>query len=719
MDVCEIWDMTVALSIPCEIDKKAVREALGVLLDPKGAHEIRGLKGSNGKLFVRSRMVRSSDLETAVKAVEELSDSNGVYFTLNPVRPTLGDYAAKTGDILSRRHFLVDIDRAKVKGDESMATDQEKEQVFELANRVGDWLLSEGWPAPIMIDSGNGAHLTYRIDLPNDELSRAILSRAIKALAQRFNTVQATIDVKVIDAPRISKLPGTWVRKGTNTPERPWRIARLLYAPPKEQIVTIEQIEALTHQGTVHADEPACTPSPWEMVYESPPDKVASYVQSGINRELAKIVLSNPGNRNNALNEAAFAIGQLVGGKFISRSEAERKLTDAASRTGLSDFEIDRTIESAINAGEQQPRILPVTVMGGQRNGVHPKPAMPTGRKLVRYASDVKPRKVEWLWPNRIPLGKMTTFAGQGGLGKTFVLLDIAARISTGAEWPFAGGECAEPGKVLIISGEDDEEDTLVPRLIELGADLTKIAFLSTDAHDHFSMAALQLLTDVIHIMGDVRMVAIDPPTSYLGGVDDHKNSELRALLTPLKKWCADHRNAIVMNNHVNKNMGPGIDSASRVMGSVAWVNAVRAAHMFAKDKNEKGRVLFVPIKINVARMPKGIAYAIEGQPSGEAKVKWIEEIDQTADEAVEQAKQKPRVVQAREVLVEMFLKQKQWASEDFWLSCRQNGVSVNAVKDFKSIEKWPKCSKSIDPDGKPVWVWSVRQDFDGDSVTR
>ena len=164
---------------------------------------------------------------------------------------------------------------------------------------------------------------------------------------------------------------------------------------------------------------------------------------------------------------------------------------------------------------------------------------LPVGSKLITWASDIKPKKVEWLWPGRIPIGKMTTFAGPGGLGKTFVLLDIATRITRGMAWPYAGGECAEPGKVLFISGEDDEDDTLVPRLIEMGADRTKIAFLSTDAHDNFTMAALKLLTDVVDQIGDVRMVAIDPPTSYLGGVDDHKNSELRALLTPLKTSCA------------------------------------------------------------------------------------------------------------------------------------------------------------------------------------
>ena len=52
------------------------------------------------------------------------------------------------------------------------------------------------------------------------------------------------------------------------------------------------------------------------------------------------------------------------------------------------------------------------------------------------------------------------------------------ARVTKGMDWPDAAGECCTPGQVLFISGEDEADDTLVPRLIEMGADLDKVIFL-------------------------------------------------------------------------------------------------------------------------------------------------------------------------------------------------------------------------------------------------
>lgn len=90
-------------------------------------------------------------------------------------------------------------------------------------------------------------------------------------------------------------------------------------------------------------------------------------------------------------------------------------------------------------------------------------------------ASDVKSENVQWLWPNRIPLGKLTIVAGDPGVGKSFLTLDIASRVSRGRSWP--DGSCATvtPASVLLISAEDDAADTIVPRLEAAAADLGNI----------------------------------------------------------------------------------------------------------------------------------------------------------------------------------------------------------------------------------------------------
>ena len=85
--------------------------------------------------------------------------------------------------------------------------------------------------------------------------------------------------------------------------------------------------------------------------------------------------------------------------------------------------------------------------------------------------SSIQPRAVQWLWKNRIPNGKLVSLSGNPGLGKTLVLIDIAARVSTGAAWP-DGCPGSEPGGVVICSAEDDPHDTLRPRFDSAGADV-------------------------------------------------------------------------------------------------------------------------------------------------------------------------------------------------------------------------------------------------------
>ena len=89
----------------------------------------------------------------------------------------------------------------------------------------------------------------------------------------------------------------------------------------------------------------------------------------------------------------------------------------------------------------------------------------------VRDLSQVAPRAVGWLWPNRVPLGKVTLLAGDPGRGKSLLALDMAARVSRGASWPESGSGCAPLGRTILLSAEDDEADTIRPRFDALGGD--------------------------------------------------------------------------------------------------------------------------------------------------------------------------------------------------------------------------------------------------------
>jgi hypothetical protein len=73
-----------------------------------------------------------------------------------------------------------------------------------------------------------------------------------------------------------------------------------------------------------------------------------------------------------------------------------------------------------------------------------PTQALPEGQSagaLTRCLGDVEPEGVRWLWPGRIPSGKLTILSGDPGLGKSFLTIDLAARVSRGMPWP--DSDCA------------------------------------------------------------------------------------------------------------------------------------------------------------------------------------------------------------------------------------------------------------------------------------
>jgi len=146
-------------------------------------------------------------------------------------------------DIVRRDWFPLDFD--PVRPADISSTDAEHDAALQRAEACASWLRSRGWPAPVAADSGNGGHRLYRIDLPNDDDSRALLQRGLEALAMYFSDSAVALDVSVFNAARIWKVYGTLACKGDHLPERPHRLSRLLDVPSTLENVTRQQLEEL------------------------------------------------------------------------------------------------------------------------------------------------------------------------------------------------------------------------------------------------------------------------------------------------------------------------------------------------------------------------------------------------------------------------------------------------------------------------------------------
>lgn len=219
------------------------------------------------------------DLEKLAEAVVQLEAQKfpGIYWTLNPIDRTLDlqsrsfnkvkPFAGETTsdrDILKRHWLLVDIDPRRAAGISS--THAEHDGALNLARSIRADLLRAGWPEPIFADSGNGAHLDYAVDLPNDAKSAELLKAILYALALKYNTpadspgVKIEIDRTTFNASRISKIYGTTARKGDSTTERPHRLARIVEAPALVVPVGIELLVALIPEKKTEAKRPVEMP---------------------------------------------------------------------------------------------------------------------------------------------------------------------------------------------------------------------------------------------------------------------------------------------------------------------------------------------------------------------------------------------------------------------------------------------------------------------------
>lgn len=194
----------------------------------------------------------------------------GIYVIPQPANPALiarlglekiqklEDNGLKDHEVSARRALTLDIDSIKAGGISGIsATDEERAAALALTADVDAFLAARGWAAPLVASSGNGGHLVYRLDLPNDQASHALVKAAILTLREAFKEDRrGDIDETVHNAARLWKVPGTMARKGLDTEERPHRMAELLSAPDryKEQIVTREQLVELVEQaGTPEA----------------------------------------------------------------------------------------------------------------------------------------------------------------------------------------------------------------------------------------------------------------------------------------------------------------------------------------------------------------------------------------------------------------------------------------------------------------------------------
>jgi hypothetical protein len=349
----------------------------------------------------------------------------------------------------------------------------------------------------------------------------------------------------------------------------------------------------------------------------------------------------------------------------------------------------------------------------------------PPGFSLgIQWLGGVMPEPLRWFVPDMIPVGKLCLLAGDGGHGKSSMSLSLGAAVSRGLPAWGLEYDSPPPAKVLVFSCEDGVRDTIVPRLWGLGADPRRVGHVSGlvgpdgKRAGGFSLRDLDVLADALESDPEIKLCVVDPYGSYLGaaGVDSHKDAEVRALLDPLAQL-ADRLGVTILGvSHFNK--ATGASAAARVLGSVGAVNSARAAFAVLPDTQDPDRRLLLPIKANLSKRPRGLAYALEDLTEEEGlrvmsgygyegadsdrrtvarqlyRIKWLGPVDRTADDVLREARRAggeergPAAAARAAEFIEEFVGDHAWPVAEVDQAARQVGHSDNAIRAAKKCLK-------------------------------
>jgi hypothetical protein len=312
----------------------------------------------------------------------------------------------------------------------------------------------------------------------------------------------------------------------------------------------------------------------------------------------------------------------------------------------------------------------------------------------ITTVATVKAERVRWLWPGRIPRGKLTLLDGDPDKGKSTITLNLAARVTTASPMPDGAMTLEEPAAVLILSAEDGVADTIRPRLTSAGADLSRVHVLEAvwclDDEGKPAERDVALPGDVnvveraVEELG-VILVVIDPLAAYLSErVDSYKDHHVRRALRPLAAMAERTGAAVVIIRHFNKS--PGANALYRGGGSIGIIGAARSALLVAADPDDGNRRILAVSKCNLAAKAPSLAYRLVPDELHDcAAIVWEGPTNHRADDLLDvppkvNLEQSSAIEAAESFLKEVLYPEGQWV-KSVMDDCKLAGLSKTTLR--------------------------------------
>jgi hypothetical protein len=591
-----------------------------------------------------------AELANDIKSVA--SKYTAVYYTLNPCEPSLisrscnksrenANETTQDSQIVRRRWLLLDVDPQRAAGISS--SDEEKALAKEKTNEIHKYLKGQGWPRPLFGDSGNGYHLLYRIDLDNNSDVTALLKAVLVALASKFDTDKVKVDKSVYNAARIVKAYGSMAKKGEEheTQKRFHRVSKLAIATGGTECVTFEQLTAIA--GTVEVVKTVEPGKKTGLVAGKHVEYNETHMRAFLDFyeiEVKSEGLEPDGRYKFILNEcffnpehvnkdAAVFVGPTGLGYFCFHNSCSenhwRQFRDAVEVKFGKRFSFSTLKEAALTS--------------------HPaddEPVAEPERHIKMAIIDMsKMDTTKWLWKNRVPLGAVTVFSGDAGIGKTLMALDLSARLTTGADFIDGTKNDNDPAAVMFLSQEDDTNTIIGPRFLSADGDLKRLFMVQGVEGNPGEISTVNLDQDIkliekeVLANSDIKLIVIDPLMNYLGAKKGNATQDVRKIMMPLSDLAKEYQIAILLLVHHNKQQGLA-NALHKIGGSAAIGEVARMGWMFTKGEDH---TTMSQIKCNLGQFHgidfRTIGITIPAYPhlGEQAKVDYIGENLQSADD--------------------------------------------------------------------------------------
>jgi hypothetical protein len=334
---------------------------------------------------------------------------------------------------------------------------------------------------------------------------------------------------------------------------------------------------------------------------------------------------------------------------------------------------------------------------------------------MTKAMNEYEPAEIEWLWPGRIPRGKLTLLFGDPGLGKSYLTAFMAAVVSRGylggAVWPDGSRPNTMPADVVMLSGEDDPHDTIRPRLERFGARLERVHFVEgvrsgegwadgeVALDRHVDVLARRLAG--LHLP---RLIIVDPISAYLGDTDSHNNAQVRAVLKRLSELARSSGAAVVCVTHASKAKPEGARAVHRAMGSLAFAAAARVVWQVSKHPANPDERTLLMVKSNLppaAQGSTGLIYRIT--PRGE--LAWSKAGPELDVDDVESPEQESGTLSEAVEFLKGSLGEEGASAERVITEAERVGISARTLRRAKRLLG---VSSAKARTGRGEWMWML-----------